>query len=97
MENQDAPDDEVAFPPLIIEDEPRPRAKELRSDEEEIDRALETIAIHHPRIASALKVIWGYQECATYLQKLIFNCSDPADLHRAGFKLEILEIGRAHV
>ena len=91
MKNEDAPDDEMVFPPLILEDDLRLRSKEPLRDEDEMARALETIGKYHPRIASALKQTWGYQECANYLQKLIFNGSDPADLQRAGFKPEVLD------
>jgi hypothetical protein len=91
MDNEDAPDDEMVFPPLILEDELRQRSKEALSDEDEMARALEAIGKYHPRIASALKETWGYPECANYLQRLIFNGSDPAVLHRAGFKPEVLD------
>ena len=88
------PDDEMEFPPLILE-EAKPRSsKPPVSDEEQIRLALELVRSHHVRIANTLSTVWGYRECGDYLQKLVFNGSDPADLKRVGFKPEVRSLGR---
>ncbi|NVO05507.1 MAG: hypothetical protein HXX19_05975 [Rhodoferax sp.] len=46
---------------------------------------------HHPRIANTLSTVWGYRECGDYLEKLVFNGADPADLKRVGFKPEVAD------
>ncbi len=91
METPDAPGDDVAFPPLIFEEETPQPSKAPPGDAEEIARALATVRTHHPRIAHSLQEIWGYRECADYLEKLVFNCSDPADLKRIGFDPEVMD------
>ncbi|MCF8160242.1 MAG: hypothetical protein K9J76_06040 [Polaromonas sp.] len=92
--------DDMAFPPLSFEEEsPRVMKPPLR-EEDVIEQAFETIRSRHPRIAGTLKTIWGYQECSDYLQKLVFNGSDPTDLKRAGFDPEVadalLQLSRMH-
>jgi hypothetical protein len=85
------PDDNMEFPPLIFEDAPPRASKPPLSDAEQIQLALEVVQSLHPRIANTLLTVWGYQECGDYLQKLVFNGSEPADLARAGFKPNIAD------
>ena len=91
MQTPDAPGDDMAFPPLFLEEEIPQSSKAPPSDAEEIARALTTVRARHPRIAHSLQEIWGYRECADYLEKLVFNCSDPADLKRIGFDPEVMD------
>lgn len=84
-------DDDMAFPPLSFE-EPSPRtSKPPLRGEDVIEQAIETVGTKHQRIANTLKSIWGYQECSDYLQRLVFDGADPADLTRAGFSAEVAD------
>jgi hypothetical protein len=85
------PDDDMEFPPLIFEDAQPRTSKPPISDAEQIKGALEVVQSLHPRIANTLRTVWGYQECSDYLQKLVFNGSDPADLKRVGFKPDVAD------
>lgn len=84
-------DDDMAFPPLSSEEPSARISKPPLRDEDVIERAIETVRTRHERIANTLKTIWGYQECSDYLQKLVFNGSDPADLTRAGFNADVAD------
>lgn len=81
--------DDMAFPPLSFEDDAPQISKPPLLERDLMDQAIDTIRARHERIANTLKAIWGYQECADYLQKLVFNGSDPADLKRVGFNPEV--------
>jgi hypothetical protein len=85
------PDDDMEFPPLILEDAQPRTSKPPVSDAEQIQLALLVVRSLHPRIANTLQTVWGYHECGDYLQKLVFNGSDPADLKRIGFKPEVAD------
>ena len=91
MEIQDDPGHELVFPPLAFPEEPcaAPKFHVIAQDEREC--ALQVIRTHQARIATTVKSIWGRQECGDYLQRLIFDGSDPVDLRRAGFKPEVLD------
>lgn len=93
-------DDDMAFPPLIFEDEPPPISKPPLCEEDVVAQAIKTVLSKHERIANTLKSIWGFQECADYLHKLVFNGSDPTDLKRVGFNPEVadalLQLSRIH-
>jgi len=81
---------ELVFPPLAFPDEPSRASKFPVSEQEEKEYALEVIRAHHARIATALQSTWGFHECGDYLQRLVFDGSDPVDLRRVGFKPEVL-------
>ena len=91
MATQDNPDDELIFPPLVFQEEPLQASKPPASAEEEKECALQIVRTHHPHIATQLDSIWTSPECADYLQKLIFDGSDPANLIRVGFKSEVVD------
>ncbi len=88
------PDEEhVGFPTLNFEEDDRPtRLVPLQEQplESRIDHAMAIVRAHHERIAKSLVIMWGYQECADYLQKLVFDGNDPSDKLRAGFKPEVM-------
>lgn len=81
--------DDMAFPHLFFADEAPHTSKPPLLEEDLMEQAIETVRARHERIASTLKSIWGHQECSDYLQKLVFNGSDPADLKRTGFSQEV--------
>ncbi len=84
-------DKDMAFPPLIFEDEPPPVVKPPLREEDVAAKAIETVRSRHERIANTLTTIWGYQECSDYLEKLVFNGSDPTDLKRTGFDPQVAD------
>lgn len=83
----------LAFPELSVEEED-PDTRNMALHEMplhyQIDRAREVVRAHHPRIASTLDSMWGYKECADYLEKLTFDGTDPTGHTRVGFKPEVL-------
>ncbi len=89
------PDEEdLNFPPLIMEEEVRPALQVPVQElpiQDRIEHSMAIVRAHHERIAKGLALMWGYPECNEYLQKLVFDGSDPADTRRAGFKPEVLE------
>ncbi len=94
------PDDNIVFPTLVFEDETPQISPSSLPDEDVIEQSIATIRSKHERIANILQSIWGYQECADYLQKLVFNGSDPSDLKRLGFTPDVasalMELSRIH-
>jgi hypothetical protein len=84
-------DKDMEFPPLIFEDEPPPISKPPVCEVDFVAEAMKTVLSKHERIGNTLKSIWGYQECSDYLQKLVYNGSDPADLNRTGFNPEVAD------
>lgn len=47
--------------------------------------ALETVELHHHRIANTIRTLWGYKECSVYINKLIMNGGDGMGNARIGF------------
>ncbi len=84
-------DGNMAFPPISFADEPPPVTKPPLGEEDVFAKAIGTVRSRHERIANTLTAIWGYQECSDYLQKLVFNGSDPADLKRTGFDPQVAD------
>ena len=83
--------DALGFPPISYEDEafaldtwPMP-LHDLPVNHQ-IELALNTISKRHPHIAKAIRTFWGFQEGADYLDKLIFDGSDPKSHIREGFR-----------
>ena len=86
-------EEHVAFPTLNMEEDERPTwlvPLQEQPIEVRVDHAMAIVRAHHERIAKSLVIMWGYQECADYLQKLVFDGNDPADKMRAGFKPEVM-------
>ena len=83
--------DDMAFPPLFFADETPPVVKPPLREEDVVAQAMKTVLSKHERIGNTLKSIWGYQECSDYLQKLVYNGSDPADLNRTGFDPQVAD------
>ncbi|MDR7308596.1 hypothetical protein [Rhodoferax saidenbachensis] len=50
--------------------------------------ALETVELHHHRIANTIRTLWGYKECSVYINKLIMNGGDGMGNARIGFNQE---------
>jgi hypothetical protein len=50
--------------------------------------ALDTVELHHHRIANTIRTLWGYKECSVYINKLIMNGGDGMGNARIGFNQE---------
>lgn len=90
----------MAFPPLLFDDESTQISKPTLREEDVVAQAIETVRSRHERIANTLTTIWGYQECADYLDKLAFYGSDPAAVTKTKFDPDvaraILLLSRIH-
>jgi hypothetical protein len=53
--------------------------------------ALEVIELHHHRIATTLRSLWGYKECGAYINKLIMNGGDGMGNARVGFNQQAVD------
>lgn len=85
----------LGFPPLVYEEETGvadtwPMPLHDLPVNHQIELALSVIRKRHPHIAKAINTFWGFQEGADYLEKLIFDGSDPKSHIREGFKSEVL-------
>jgi hypothetical protein len=53
--------------------------------------ALDTVEMHHKRIANTIRTLWGYKECSVYINKLIMAGGDGMGHARVGFNQEAVE------
>ena len=53
--------------------------------------ALDVIELHHHRIATTLRSLWGYKECGAYINKLIMNGGDGMGNARVGFNQQAVD------
>jgi hypothetical protein len=53
--------------------------------------ALEVVELHHHRIATTLRSLWGYKECGAYINKLIMNGGDGMGKARVGFNQQAVD------
>jgi hypothetical protein len=53
--------------------------------------ALEVVELHHHRIATTLRTLWGYKECGAYINKLIMNGGDGMGKARVGFNQQAVD------
>jgi hypothetical protein len=62
-----------------------------RQPENDKNDALRLIEEHHPRVAQAIKTMWGYKECSDYIAKLMMSGNDDSGRPRAGFHQDAAE------
>lgn len=67
---------------------PEAQTLEERTLEQRMSDALEVVELHHHRIASTIRSLWGYKECGAYINKLIMNGGDGMGHARIGFNQE---------
>jgi hypothetical protein len=53
--------------------------------------ALEVVELHHHRIATTIRSLWGYKECGAYINKLIMNGGDGMGHARVGFNQQAVD------
>ncbi len=75
--------------PLGDSEAPAPAGsrKELTLEQRKQD-ALNTVELHHHRIANTIRTLWGYKECSDYISKLIMSGGDGMGKSRMGFQQE---------
>jgi hypothetical protein len=55
------------------------------------ERALQVVELHHRRIANTIRTLWGYKECAIYINKLIMSGGDGMGHARVGFNQDAVQ------
>lgn len=68
--------------PMALEELPLPQ---------KIDNALQVVEIHHQRIASTIRSLWGDKGCSTYISKLIMSGGDGMGQARVGFNQKAVD------
>jgi len=67
---------------------------------QQAEDALNTIELHHARIAKTIRMMWGYKECSTYIAKLLMTGYDDTGHARMGFHQEavnaMMSLGDLH-
>lgn len=66
----------------------QPMALEEKTLAQQAEDALGIIELHHARIAKTIRVMWGYKECSTYIDKLLMTGYDDTGNARMGFHQE---------
>ncbi len=83
----------LGFPPLKWEEEmqdTRPMPLHELPRQVGIDNAMAIVAQRHERIAKAITVFWGSQDCVEYMEKLVMSGGDGFGNARIGFKPEVV-------
>jgi len=63
----------------------QPMALDAMNVEQRKNQALDVVELHHRRIASTIRTLWGYKECSVYINKLIMAGGDGMGQSRVGF------------
>jgi hypothetical protein len=64
---------------------------ELPTLDQRKNKALDTVELHHQRIANTIRTLWGYKECGVYINKLIMSGGDGMGHARVGFNQEAVQ------
>lgn len=64
----------------------RPMSMQELPKQARIDYEMAIINAHHERIAKAINLFWGHQDCVEYLRQLILSGGDGVGQARIGFK-----------
>jgi hypothetical protein len=67
----------------------RPMSLEEKTPEQRKNDALAVIEALHPRVALAVRTIWGFKECVAYLNRLVLEGYDGTGRSRVGFNPEV--------
>lgn len=81
-----APTESVDF---LLTTEPAPL--EPPTMDQRKNQALDTVELHHQRIANTIRTLWGYKECGVYINKLIMSGGDGMGHARVGFNQEAVQ------
>jgi hypothetical protein len=69
----------------------QPIGLEEKTADQRREESLAVVEMHHSRIASTIRTMWGYKECSVYIYKLILNGGDGMGKARIGFNQEAAE------
>jgi hypothetical protein len=70
---------------LAVDDlDTQPAQLEEKSLEQRKNDALQIVEMHHYRIASAIRTLWGHAECSVFIHNLIMNGGDGMGKARIG-------------
>jgi hypothetical protein len=64
---------------------PGAEASQGQTPGQRADEALQMVELHHHRIASTIRTLWGRKECTEYISKLIMDGGDNHGKARIGF------------
>jgi hypothetical protein len=81
----------ITTKPAELEQSTQPMTLEELSLEQRKDRALQVVELHHRRIANTIRTLWGYKECAIYINKLIMSGGDGMGQARVGFNQDAVQ------
>jgi hypothetical protein len=56
----------------------------------QFDRAIAIISMQHVRVAKSIKIFWGHNDCAEYLQSLILSGGEGCGHARVGFTPDVM-------
>lgn len=79
--------DQPTMPLPLVEGSARELAERARRK----DAALAVVDLHHQRIASTIRTMWGHKECSEYINQLIMAGGDGMGHSRVGFNQEAVE------
>lgn len=68
-----------------------PLEEPMLTMEQRKNNALGTVERHHQRIANTIRTLWGYKECAVYINKLIMAGGDGMGHARVGFNQDAVQ------
>lgn len=78
----------------------RPLEEDEKSLARRAQEALDTVELHHARIAKTLRAMWGHRECSQHIAKLLMTGYDDTGNARMGFHQEavnaMLSLGDLH-
>lgn len=72
-------------------DATRPMGLEEKSPEQRRNDALALLDAQHPRIAVAVRAVWGFPECLGYLNRLMLEGCDGTGRTRVGFNPRVID------
>lgn len=70
----------------------QPMALDEKTPAQQAEDALNTIELHHARIAKTIRMMWGYKECSQYIAKLLMTGYDDTGHARMGFHQEAVNV-----
>lgn len=77
--------------PVYREEPTKTAGKKLLSAEQLREVALEVVDLHHHRIATTIRTMWGHAECSPYINRLIMAGGDGLGQSRVGFNQEAVD------
>ncbi len=73
------------------DDATRPMSLDEKTPEQRLNDALALLDDQHPRIAAAVRAVWGAPECLAYLNRLVLEGCDGSGRSRVGFSPRVVD------